>query len=85
MVEAPGYILKKTNDISITVCDRLNINSVFYRFIYYKSNSENFITVSCINIQGLKIREFRIQSVVGKDPVELEKYLKKNSLFLKKI
>jgi hypothetical protein len=34
----------------------------------------------------LKIREFRIQSVVGKAPVELEKYLeKKNSLFLKKI
>jgi hypothetical protein len=25
----------------------------------------------------LKIREFRIQSVVGKDPVELEKYLEK--------
>jgi hypothetical protein len=25
----------------------------------------------------LKIREFRIQSVVGKDSVELEKYLKK--------
>jgi hypothetical protein len=24
----------------------------------------------------LKIRKFRIQSVVGKDPVELEKYLK---------
>jgi hypothetical protein len=25
----------------------------------------------------IKIREFRIQSVVGKDPVELEKYLEK--------
>jgi hypothetical protein len=25
----------------------------------------------------LKIREFRIRSVVGKDPVELEKYLEK--------
>jgi hypothetical protein len=25
----------------------------------------------------LKIREFRIQSVAGKDPVELEKYLEK--------
>jgi hypothetical protein len=25
----------------------------------------------------LKIREFRIQSVVGKDPVELEKYIEK--------
>jgi hypothetical protein len=25
----------------------------------------------------LKIREFRIQSVVGKDPVEREKYLEK--------
>jgi hypothetical protein len=25
----------------------------------------------------LKIREFRIHSVVGKDPVELEKYLEK--------
>jgi hypothetical protein len=25
----------------------------------------------------LKIREFRIQSVVGKDPVKLEKYLEK--------
>jgi hypothetical protein len=24
-----------------------------------------------------KIREFRIQSVIGKDPVELEKYLEK--------
>jgi hypothetical protein len=32
----------------------------------------------------LKIREFRIQSVVGKNPVELEKYLEKKSLFLKK-
>jgi hypothetical protein len=32
-----------------------------------------------------KIREFRIQSMVGKDPVELEKYLKKKSLFLKKL
>jgi hypothetical protein len=33
----------------------------------------------CINQHtgGLKIREFRIQSVVGKDPVELEKYLEK--------
>jgi hypothetical protein len=27
----------------------------------------------------LKIREFRIQSVVGKDPVELEKYLEKKN------
>jgi hypothetical protein len=25
-----------------------------------------------------KVYEFRIQSMVGKDPVELEKYLKKN-------
>jgi hypothetical protein len=33
----------------------------------------------------LKIHEFRIQSVVGKDPVELEKCLEKKSLFLKKI
>jgi hypothetical protein len=33
----------------------------------------------------LKIRDFRIQSVVGKDSVELEKYLeKKNSLFLRR-
>jgi hypothetical protein len=30
----------------------------------------------------LKIREFRIQSVVGKDLVELEKYLEKKSFFL---
>jgi hypothetical protein len=29
----------------------------------------------------LKIREFRIQSVVGKDPVELEKYLEKKIAF----
>jgi hypothetical protein len=27
--------------------------------------------------RSLKIREFRIQSVVGKDPVKLEKYLEK--------
>jgi hypothetical protein len=27
----------------------------------------------------LKIREFRIQSVVGRDPVELEKYLEKKN------
>jgi hypothetical protein len=33
----------------------------------------------------LKIGEFRIQSVVEKDPVELEKYLEKKLLFLKKI
>jgi hypothetical protein len=33
----------------------------------------------------LKIREFRTHSVVGKDPVELEKYLEKKSLFPKKI
>jgi hypothetical protein len=33
---------------------------------------------SILNDTGcLKIREFRIQSVVGKDPVELEKYLEK--------
>jgi hypothetical protein len=30
----------------------------------------------------LKIREFRIQSVVGKDPVELEKYLEKKFALL---
>jgi hypothetical protein len=29
------------------------------------------------NTGCLKIREFRIQSVVGKDPVELEKYIEK--------
>jgi hypothetical protein len=38
------------------------------------SNFENNYT-GC-----LKIREFRIQSVVGKDPVELEKYEKKIAL-----
>jgi hypothetical protein len=27
--------------------------------------------------QNSRIREFRIQSVVGKDPVELEKYIEK--------
>jgi hypothetical protein len=46
------------------------------------------ITDSLINIpiyRCLKIRGFRIQSVVGKDPVELEQYLEKKSLFLKKI
>jgi hypothetical protein len=33
---------------------------------------------SILNDTGcLKIREFRIQSVVGKDPVELENYKKK--------
>jgi hypothetical protein len=30
----------------------------------------------------LKIREFRIQGVVGKDPVELEKYLEKEKFAL---
>jgi hypothetical protein len=29
------------------------------------------------HVSCLKIREFRIQSVVGKDPVEFEKYLEK--------
>jgi hypothetical protein len=36
------------------------------------------ISVSFLFHTGcFKIREFRIQSVVGKDPVELEKYLEK--------
>jgi hypothetical protein len=49
--------------------------------------SVQFFVSSIVAYTGcLKIRKFRIQSVVGKDPVELEKYLeKKNSLFLKKI
>jgi hypothetical protein len=34
---------------------------------------ENWISI-CYT-RCLKIREFRIQSVVGKDPVELEKYV----------
>jgi hypothetical protein len=35
--------------------------------------------VVCILVDTgcLKIREFQIQTVVGKDPVELEKYLEK--------
>jgi hypothetical protein len=33
----------------------------------------------CIHTRCLKIREFRIESVVGKDPVELEKYLEKKN------
>jgi hypothetical protein len=40
--------------------------------------SNPFLTRVYIHIHYigcLKIREFRIQSVVGKDPVELEKYL----------
>jgi hypothetical protein len=35
------------------------------------------VVLNCENTGCLKIREFRIQSVVGKDPVEPEKYLEK--------
>jgi hypothetical protein len=58
-VEAPGYILKKTNDISITVCDRLNLNSMFNRLVCYKSNSENFITVSLVFVEKIAFIYFR--------------------------
>jgi hypothetical protein len=48
-----------------------------YLFIkYFSWNIYKYKYTRC-----LKIGEFRIQSVVGKDPVEFEKY----SLFLKKI
>jgi hypothetical protein len=43
--------------------------------------SEHDYMFKCIHTGCLKIRECRIQNVVGKDPVELEKYLeKKNAL-----
>jgi hypothetical protein len=59
MVEAPGYIFKKNNDISITVSDKLNLNSVFYRLVCYKSNSENFITVSLVFVEKIAFIYFR--------------------------
>jgi hypothetical protein len=37
----------------------------------------NLLPNQSANTGCRKIREFRIQSVVGKDPVELEKYLEK--------
>jgi hypothetical protein len=37
----------------------------------------NLLPNQSVNTGCLKIREFRIQSLVGKDPVELEKYLEK--------
>jgi hypothetical protein len=43
------------------------------------------VVLNCENTGCLKIREFRIQSVVGKDPVEPEKYLeKKKSMCLRR-
>jgi hypothetical protein len=54
----------------------------FYFFVGLKSGKNLFSKVMLNFLAGLhtgclKIREFRIQSVVGKDPVELEKYLEK--------
>jgi hypothetical protein len=61
---------------------------VLFSTIFEKHSNikENNLKITHCTYRCLKIREFRIQSVVGKDPVELEKILgKKNSLFLKKI
>jgi hypothetical protein len=41
------------------------------------------VVLNCENTGCLKIGEFRIQSVVGKDPVELEKYLEKKECVFK--
>jgi hypothetical protein len=49
-----------------------------FSFIFYnfrKTFKENNLKITHCTYRCLKIREFRIQSVVGKDPVELEKYL----------
>jgi hypothetical protein len=52
-------------------------SSLFNCYVQYiiwarVTTDQNYTYTGC-----LKIREFRIQSVVGKDPVELEKYLEK--------
>jgi hypothetical protein len=48
--------------------------------LFVRDENEGLVLLKCavLHTTGyLKIREFRIQSVVGKDPVELEKYLEK--------
>jgi hypothetical protein len=45
--------------------------------LIYKRSCMTFVGFNKKNYKGcLKIREFRIKSVVRKDPVELEKYLR---------
>jgi hypothetical protein len=45
---------------------------------HYARTTQDWLKQQNIPYTGcLKICEFRIQSVVGKDPVELEKYLEK--------
>jgi hypothetical protein len=53
--------------------DRLN----FPYYDYFLVNKKN--TYRKNNTGCFKIGEFRIQSVVGKDPVKLEKYLEKKN------
>jgi hypothetical protein len=49
----------------------LQIYKIIFKCMYY-------LVKDTLEYTGcLKIREFRIQSVVGKDPVKLEKYLEK--------
>jgi hypothetical protein len=52
---------------------------VLFSTIFEKHSNikENNLKITHCTYRCLKIREFRIQSVVGKDPVELEKYLEK--------
>jgi hypothetical protein len=51
------------------------------RSFYFKKNQNKFRHYHCLllflNYRCLKIREFRIQSVKGKNPVDLEKYSEK--------
>jgi hypothetical protein len=53
----------------------INVYRTFNKNIF---DSIYLIILSLLNTtECVKIREFRIQSVVGKNPVELEKYLEK--------
>jgi hypothetical protein len=49
----------------------------FLLLFHTKSNTKVSRKIMMYYTGCLKIREFRIQSVVGKDPVEREKYLEK--------
>jgi hypothetical protein len=69
-----GMTCDGQNSVAGTV-QSINVYRTFNKNIF---DSIYLIILSLLNTTGcVKIREFRIQSVVGKNPVELEKYLEK--------
>jgi hypothetical protein len=62
----------------VTTYGRYKLNKYSEKSMKIKSTPNYFLNT----IQGLKIREFRIQGVVGKEPVELEKYLENISTLI---